>query len=97
MPISSFGDGLQKAVMFLPGTYGTALLRNHATRGVFAEMESDGLPAEVVTTLKDSIDANLYFFDKNVSELSMYLVLSGSVVLLVAAYILMNAMKKKEK
>jgi len=97
MPISSFGEGLQKAVMFLPGTYGTSLLRNHATRGVFAEMENDGLPSEVVKMLKDSIDCNLYFFDKEVSELSMYLILGTTVVILVAVYILMNSLRKKEK
>ena len=97
MPISSFGDGLQKAVMFLPGTYGTGLLRNHATRAVFAEMEKEGLPSGVITQLKDSIDANLYFFGNEVSSLSMYLVLSGTVIILVAVYVLMNALKKKEK
>ena len=35
MPISQFSDGLQKAISFLPGTYGTSLLRNHFLRGVF--------------------------------------------------------------
>lgn len=29
MPISSFGKGLQKIISFLPGTYGTSLIRNH--------------------------------------------------------------------
>lgn len=29
MPISNFGEGLQKALSYLPGTYGTALLKNH--------------------------------------------------------------------
>ena len=45
MPISSFGTGLQKALSFLPGTYGTSLLRNHTLRGTFAEMQRHGLPA----------------------------------------------------
>ncbi|MBQ4053711.1 MAG: ABC transporter permease, partial [Clostridia bacterium] len=30
MPISSFSNGLQKVISFLPGTYGTSLFRNHA-------------------------------------------------------------------
>ena len=38
MPISQFSEGLQKVISFLPGTYGTSLLRNHALRGVFEEM-----------------------------------------------------------
>ena len=37
MPISNFSQGLQDALMFLPGTYGTSLIRNHMLRGVFAE------------------------------------------------------------
>ena len=32
MPISNFGEGLQKALSYLPGTYGTALLKNHMLR-----------------------------------------------------------------
>ena len=31
MPISAFGEGLQKIISFLPGTYGTSLIRNHTT------------------------------------------------------------------
>ena len=42
MPISNFGEGLQKVLSFLPGTYGTSLLRNHAMRGVYAEMPQCG-------------------------------------------------------
>ena len=61
MPISNFGEGLQRVLSFLPGTYGTALFRNHALRGVYAEMTRTGFPAEVVEHIKDSIDCNLYF------------------------------------
>ena len=59
MPISNFGDGLQKVLSFLPGTYGTALFRNHALRGVYAEMLSIGFPVEIVEGIKDSIDCTL--------------------------------------
>ena len=43
MPISSFGTGLQRVLLFLPGTYGTALLRGHTMRGAFAALEAQGL------------------------------------------------------
>ena len=46
MPISSFSPGLQKVICFLPGTYGTALMRNHAMQGALAQMEKEGIPAE---------------------------------------------------
>ena len=40
MPISQFSKGLQRVISFLPGTYGTSLLRNHTLRGVFVELGS---------------------------------------------------------
>ncbi len=95
MPISSFGDGLQKVVSFLPGTYGTSLLRNHTIRGVFAEMGEAGLPNEVISAMKDTIDYNIYFFGNKVEVPVMYAILGVSVLVLVTAYIIINAAKKK--
>ena len=94
MPISSFSDGLQKVISFLPGTYGTSLTRNHAMGGVLREMEDTGIPAQVIESLKDSVDCNLYFFGDKVPVSGMYLVLGGTTLLLVLAYILMNRKKK---
>lgn len=96
MPISSFGEGLQKVVSFLPGTYGTSLMRNHALGGVLAEMQSQGLPAEAIESFKDTLDCNLYFFGEQVSIPVMYAILGGAVALLLAVYILLNALKKKD-
>lgn len=96
MPISSFGEGLQVVVSFLPGTYGTSLFRTHATRGVFEEMINTGVPGDVVNGLKDSIDCNIYFFDTPVSQGAMLLILGVSVLLLVGTYILMNKLKKEK-
>lgn len=95
MPISSFGEGLQNAVMLLPGTYGTALLRTHAMQGVLSEMMEQGIPSQVIDALKDMLDCNLYFFDNAVSHTAMYLVLGISVVVLVGVYVLMNKLKRK--
>lgn len=95
MPISSFSDGLQKAISFLPGTYGTSLVRNHALGGVFAEMEEHGVPSAVVDGMRNAIDCNLYFFDEKVQISEMYMVLGISVVVLVGVYILLNTLKKK--
>ena len=95
MPISQFGAGLQKVLSFLPGTYGTSLLRNHALRGVFAEMGDIGFPREIIDGIKDSVDCNLYFFGKNVSLSAMYVILAGSTAVLISVYILLNALCKK--
>ena len=96
MPISNFGEGLQRVLSFLPGTYGTALFRNHALRGVYAEMTRTGFPAEVVEHIKDSIDCSLYFFGSKVSIGAMTGVMAGSVAVLIGIYILMNLLKKTD-
>ena len=95
MPIYSFSEGLQKAIMFLPGTYGTSLVRNHSMRGVLSEMQNEGVPAEVISGIKDSLDCNLYFFENQVDIPIMYVILSISIAVLVAAYITVNALRKK--
>lgn len=97
MPVSSFGDGLQKVISFLPGTYGTSLVRNHSMRGVLAEIQSCGVPSQFMESLKDSLDCNLYFFEKQVEIPVMYAILGGTIAILIAVYILMNSLKKKEK
>lgn len=95
MPISSFGIGLQRVISFLPGTYGTALVRTHSMQGALNEMTQQGIPAEVVGNIKDSLDCNIYFFSERVSMSAMYLILGGTVALLIAVYVLLNTFKKK--
>ena len=97
MPISSFSVGLQKVISFLPGTYATCLLRNHALAGTFRELEALHLPPEAIKGLKDSIDMNVYFFDTAVSQPIMYGILSGSVLLCIGGYVLLHTLKKKNK
>ena len=95
MPISQFSTGLQRVLSFLPGTYGPSLVRNHALRGVFEEMESIGFPSEVVEKIRDSVDCNLYFFGNKVELPVMYLILGGTVALLIGIYITMNVVRGK--
>ncbi len=95
MPISSFSEGLQKILSFLPGTYGTSLVRNHALRGVFEAMADEGLPNEAAEMIKDSIDCNLYFFGDKVGLSSMYIILGGTVVLLIGIYVIINVLRKE--
>ncbi len=93
MPVSQFSEGLQTVVSLLPGTYGTSLLRNHALRGVFDALAQDGIPADAIHALRDTVDCHLHFFDTQVGLPVMYLVLGGTILLLIAAYILMNAIR----
>lgn len=96
MPISNFGSGLRKVLSFLPGTYGTSLIRNHAMRGVFAEMADNGVPDEVLTGIKEAVDCRLYFFDNVVTVPVMAVWLAVSAAVLIAVYILLNVIKERK-
>lgn len=95
MPISNFGDGLRKVLSFLPGTYGTSLVRNHALRGVLDEMSALGVPEDVVSGIMEGLDCKLYFFGNEVTLSGMYIWLATSVAVLIGAYVLINIMKNK--
>ena len=96
MPISQFSSGLQKVISFLPGTYGTSLVRNHSLLSVTDAMKEDGIPEDAVEILKDVVDCNVYFFGERVEIGVMYIILTVSILVLVGIYILMNASKLKK-
>ena len=93
MPLSQFSEGLRTVISFLPGTYGTALVRNHSMRGALAAMEGEGIPTAAVELIRDSIDCNLYFFGTKVEIGAMYAVLACSTTLLIGVYVLMNYLR----
>ena len=95
MPVSNFSPALQKILSFLPGTYGTILLRNHAMRGAFRQMTKDGIPQEIIEKICDSVDCNLYFFGEKVSVSAMYMILCASILLFIGIYIAVNLIKEK--
>ncbi len=97
MPISQFGEGLRNAVMLSPGTYGTGLLRRHALSGVLAAMEKDGTPREATEAMREMVDMELSFFGNSVSEAMMYLVLSGSALILIGVYLIINAVHERRE
>ena len=97
MPISNFGEGLQRVMSYLPGTYGTALIKNHMLRGVFAEMETKGFQVEVVNGIATSLDCNPTFQGSVVEPEYMMLIMIGTVVLLGGLYLLITALPEKSK
>ena len=97
MPISSFGEGLRNVLAFLPGTYGTSLLRDCVMRGSFKEMARQGFPADVVQSIRDSVDCNIYLFGNKVPLSAFYLILCGSILLFIGVYILMNVLSARKK
>ena len=96
MPISQFPEFLQKIIVFLPGTYGTSLLRNHAMGGAFREISEIGVPDDIINGIKATVDYNVNFFGNKVDEPIMYLVVGGTCVLLLAVYVLINVSRSKK-
>ena len=97
MPVSNFGKGLQNVLSFLPCTYGTSLLRNHAMRGAFEKMRAEGFPDAVVEGIRDSVDCNPAFFGKVVPVGAMYGILCGSILLLIGIYIAFNVIASRRR
>lgn len=95
MPISNFSEGLQKAMSFLPSTYGTSMLKNHMLRGVFEEMRSTGFPDEVITGIADSLDCHPVFQNHVVSTAEMLIVMLGAVVILGILYLAISSVPEK--
>ena len=96
MPLSQFSVGLRNVLMFLPGTYGTGLIRNHMMNGVMKELKSKGLTSKLLHDISKSFDATLSFFGHDVSVGVMYLILSLSIVVLIALFVLFAYIKKKK-
>lgn len=90
MPISQFSEGLQNVISLLPGTYGTALFRNHAMRGAINALSDAGLPESAVEEIKNAIDCNIYFFGDKVGIGTMFAIVSVTVAVLVIAYVMIN-------
>lgn len=97
MPISNFGSGLQKVLGFLPGTYGTALLKNHALAGVAKEMEKQGFPTEVVEGIMKSLDCSVDFFGHTASIGAMYAIVLLATTLLIGVYVLATLKQTKNR
>lgn len=96
MPVYTFSEGLRNVIMFLPGTYGTSLIRNHSIDGVLAELQNEGINTEVINGIRDSLDCNLYFFENKVEISLMYVILTVCIAVLIMAYILINSLTKRE-
>lgn len=96
MPISNFGEGLQKAMSYLPGTYGTSLIKNHMLRGVFKEMETEGFPSAVVKGIADSLDCNPVFRGNIVEPSIMIVIMIVTIVVLGGIYLLITALPEKK-
>lgn len=92
MPISQFSSGIQTVISFLPGTYGTSLLRNRLMNGVMTEVEKQ-IPTELSDGLREAFDLKMSFLKHPVGVSEMYIILGAAVILLIFVYILLYAGK----
>jgi multidrug/hemolysin transport system permease protein len=102
MPMSEFGEGLQKVLGFFPSTYITSIVRNHAMGGAIEAMAEEmtksansEMTKELITEFRDAFDCNLYFFDKAVDVPAMYAIILVTIVVLVGVFVLLNVLKAK--
>ncbi len=105
MPISSFSEGLRNTLSLLPGTYGVGIMRHHYMNGymqAFAdEMRMQTVDevtiSNVINGMRDSFDANLYFFGNEVPLGAMYGILLGTCALLAVAFVGIVIIKNTKK
>lgn len=105
MPISSFSEGLRNTLSLLPGTYGVGIMRHHYMNGymqAFAdEMRMQTVDevtiSNVINGMRDSFDANLYFFGNEMPLGAMYGILLGTCALLAVAFVGIVIIKNTKK
>ena len=95
MPMSQFGTGLRNALLFLPTTYGTALMKNSVMASTFRELEKI-IPSDVINSLKESIDVRLIFNTNVISTSTMYFIVFATIIVLFVIYILQNILSKNK-
>lgn len=94
MPISSLSKGIAHVLMFLPGTYGTALLHEHFMGGAIDKL-GGMFGEEYAARARKRFDCILEFFGADVSEWVCFLVIGLTVTVLVGAYVLICTLKYK--
>ena len=86
-----------RVLSFLPGTYGTSLIKNHLLGGVFDAMTDAGFPDEAVAGIREAIDCRLFFFGHEVKTPAMFAILFGAVLLFTGMFVLFHILFRREK
>lgn len=95
MPMSQFGTGLRNVLLFLPTTYGTALMKNSVMASAFRELGKI-IPNDAMNSLKESVDIRLIFNGNVVSISTMYLIVIVTIIALFVIYILKYILRKNK-
>ncbi len=95
MPISSLAAPIGNALMFMPGTYGTALLHTHCMGGAISTICEGGMSA-YEAAIREGFDCTLSFFGTAVPQWVCFLVIVAAVLVLVGAYVLICVIRAKK-
>lgn len=93
MPISQFTPAVRTFIKFLPGTYGTSLIRNHLLRSLFTKLGTR-VPADAMDVIHQSFDTSFTLMGHTVTQTMMYLIMIITCVILLLIYISLNYKKK---
>ena len=96
MPMSSFGKGLQNILLFLPGTYGTSMIRNTTMNPYFDKL-AKYVPNDVLLELEKGLDCKLSFFGNDVSVSILYFIMITTIAILLIMYIILSKRINKIK
>ncbi len=97
MPIQTLAAPIANTLMFLPGTYGTALMHEHFMGGAIDRL-GETFSEQAAAECRKGFDCTLEFFGNVVPEWVCFLVVGIAIVLLTAAYVLlcMKPLKRKK-
>ena len=95
MPISTFNETLQKVLKYLPSTYATSLVKNHALSASLNELSNNNVPKEVIDSIKELLDCSIEFNENLISTGQMYLIVGISIIVLIIIFLLQNKFKRK--
>lgn len=93
MPISQFTPAVRTFIKFLPGTYGTSLIRNHLLKSLFTKLGTK-VPVDVMNVIHQSFDTSFTLMGHTVTQTMMYLIMIFTCVILLLIYISLNYKKK---
>lgn len=93
MPISQFTPAVRTFIKFLPGTYGTSLIRNHLLRSLFTQLGTK-VPVDAMDVIHQSFDTSFTLMGHTVTQTMMYLIMIFTCVILLLIYISLNYKKK---
>ena len=93
MPISKFSPAIRNVLRFLPGTYGTALIRTHLLDSVFIKLNKQ-IPGQVLTIIRSQFDTSFKFMHHTITIPIMYGVMIVTCIVFIGVYVLLNKLKK---